>query len=48
MIELPFVMALKLMIRNLMLEKGISQRALAASVGSSPQLVAPREDEDER
>ena len=40
MIELPFVMALKLMIRNLMLEKGISQRALAVSVGSSPQLVA--------
>ena len=40
LIELPFVMVLKLLIRNLVLEKGVSQKALAQAVGSSPQLIS--------
>ena len=40
MIDLPFVMTMKLVIRNLMLEKGVSQKALASKVGCSAQLVS--------
>ena len=39
LVELPFVMTLKLIIRNIMLEKGISQNALSKILGCSPQLV---------
>ena len=40
MIDLPFVMTMKLVIRNLMLDKGVSQKALASKVGCSAQLVS--------
>ena len=40
MIDLPFGMAMKLVIRNLMLDKGVSQKALASAIGCSAQLVS--------
>lgn len=39
LLPLPFAMTMKLIIRNIMLDKGMTQRDLAASVGSTPQIV---------
>ena len=40
LVRLPLVMALKIAIRNEMLERSVSQRELAKKLGVSPQLIS--------
>lgn len=40
LVRLPLVMALKIAIRNEMLERSVTQRGLAKKLGVSPQLIS--------
>lgn len=40
LVRLPLVMALKIALRNEMLERGLTQRELARRLGMSPQLLS--------